>query len=415
MSTKSLAVSCLAWMCAFHALPGFPAAAMAQSPGDTVMDIDGNVYRTVTIGAQVWMTENLKTTRLNDGTPIPLAPIANVWRTTVNPAYCWPENDSSHKDTYGALYNWHAVRTGKLAPPGWHVPTDEDWTLLADYLGGGAVAGGKLKDTGTAHWKSPNSAATNETGFTALPGGERNYDGVFTVPKERGFWWTSSLYNADSAIIFRAMYHDDDILWSYGKLRGNGLSVRCIRNSLPAKVALRTPAPGSRISTDQVPLAWSKSAPGITGYRLNLAQDSLFTDMRIDSTLTDTSTIIRDLEDGRTYWWRIRARNAEGWGEWSQPGSFTVSLPSLLRKRASGAAPILSSGDGTIRYHLPSGAPVSLRVYDMQGKIVFSREHLYQPAGRHEVFLASAPRHVPLVLEFKAGNRSGNLPLRIDR
>lgn len=121
---------------------------MAQSPGDTVLDIDGNVYRTVTIGTQVWMVENLKTTRLNDGTPLQLVPFPSVWRRTVDPAYCWRQNDSSYKEPFGALYNWHAVRTGKLAPPGWHVPTDEDWTILTSFLGGDSIAGGKLKEAG---------------------------------------------------------------------------------------------------------------------------------------------------------------------------------------------------------------------------------------------------------------------------
>jgi uncharacterized protein (TIGR02145 family) len=139
---------------------------------NTVTDIDGNIYHTVTIGTQVWMVENLKTTKYRNGDPIPNV-TGNAWAALTTGAYCWYNNDAAtYKATYGALYNWYAVADSRnIAPTGWHVPTDAEWTTLTTFLGGESVAGGKLKETGTNHWTSPNTGATNETGFTALPGG----------------------------------------------------------------------------------------------------------------------------------------------------------------------------------------------------------------------------------------------------
>ena len=140
----------------------------AKQTGGTITDIDGNSYRTVIIGEQEWMGENLKVTRFNDGKEIPYVPEMDEWTRVTGPAYSWYDNDISNKDTYGALYNWFAVSSGKLCPAGWRIPDDSDWEVLTDFLGGLSVAGGKLKETGTSHWTLPNSGATNETGFSAL-------------------------------------------------------------------------------------------------------------------------------------------------------------------------------------------------------------------------------------------------------
>ena len=118
-----------------------------------VTDDDGNVYHSVTIGTQVWMVENLKTTKYNDGTSIPLVTDATDWHNLLTPGYCWNNNDeATYKATYGALYNWYTVNTGNLCPTGWHVPGDAEWTTLTTYLGGEDVAGGKLKEVGITHW-----------------------------------------------------------------------------------------------------------------------------------------------------------------------------------------------------------------------------------------------------------------------
>lgn len=166
----------------------------------TVTDIDGNVYNTVTIGTQTWMAENLKTTRYNDGTPIPLISdsIALVgyqkvqfWKLLNTGAYCWYNHKAEYKNIYGALYNSYAVNTNRLCPSGWHVPTFGDWRTLTSYLVD-SIAGGKLKENGIEHWNIPNIGATNETGFTALPGGGRSEDGYFFDLGYRGIFWSSA-------------------------------------------------------------------------------------------------------------------------------------------------------------------------------------------------------------------------------
>lgn len=182
--------------------------------------------------------------------------------------------------------------------------------------------------------------------------------------------------------------------------------------ALPSKVALKAPAIGSTVSKAQVSLVWTKSAPHISKYRLQLALDDRFTDLLInDSTLADSSAIARDLQDGDNCWWRIQARNAEGWGEWSQ-GYFIVALSSALRKPNPDAAPRVSAGDGIIRYRLPSGVPVSIRAWDAQGKVFLSLTHVYQPAGAYELPIPSGPRNSPLMLEFAAGNHVEMMELR---
>ncbi|MBL0286085.1 MAG: fibrobacter succinogenes major paralogous domain-containing protein [Bacteroidetes bacterium] len=139
----------------------------------TVTDIDGNVYNTVTIGAQCWMMENLKTTKYNDGTAIPNVTSNTEWGALNTGAWCYYSNDANNNNTYGKLYNWYSVNTGRLAPNGWHVPTDIEWLELRDYLGGSQQAGGKMKSISIL-WSPPNVGADNSSGFTALPSGFRN-------------------------------------------------------------------------------------------------------------------------------------------------------------------------------------------------------------------------------------------------
>jgi uncharacterized protein (TIGR02145 family) len=147
----------------------------------TVTDYDGNVYQTVQIGTQIWLKENLKTTHYRDGTAIPNVSDQNQWSNLTSGAYCNYNNSTSNSDIYGRLYNWYAVcNSHNLAPEGWHISTDAEWTTLRDFLGGPEVAGGKIKEAGFTHWSSPNTGATNESGFTALGGGYRKYSGEFS-------------------------------------------------------------------------------------------------------------------------------------------------------------------------------------------------------------------------------------------
>jgi len=199
------------------------------SEEDTITDIEGNVYNTVIIGNQIWMKENLKTTRYNDGTEIPLVTDKTDWDALTTPGYCWYQNSDSIGTIYGALYNWYTVNTGKLCPRGWHVPLDEDWTILTSYLGGEDVAGGKLKESGTNLWESPNTGATNESGFTGLPGGYRNYNGNFDNIVLFGYWW-SATGNEAAYAWNRYMNYNYAIVYRYSRRKEIGYSVRCVKD-----------------------------------------------------------------------------------------------------------------------------------------------------------------------------------------
>ena len=197
---------------------------------EIVKDIDGNVYDMVKIGNQTWMVKNLKTTRYNDGKPIPLVTDSSDWASLSSPAYCWYDNEiSSFKPSYGALYNGYTVNTGKLCPTGWHVPSDSEWTALTTWLGGENVAGEKLKEIGVDYWVSPNAGANNESGFTALPGGLRYYDGIFHDFGFSGYWWSSSDYS-ESRAFFRYMDYEYSNVFRFNNLKKIGFSIRCLRD-----------------------------------------------------------------------------------------------------------------------------------------------------------------------------------------
>ncbi len=191
-------------------------------------DIDGNVYNTITIGNQVWMKENLKVTKFNDGADIPYVTDNDTWFQTNDPGYGWYDNDeATYKDLYGAMYNWYTVNTGKLCPDGWHVPGDAEWTILTDFLGGEEIAGGKLKEAGTEHWSDPNTDATNVSGFTALPGGYRSNGGQYYGIEWQGRWWTSSMID-NNFVWTRHMQTDIGNVNRYDMNKNYGFSVRCI-------------------------------------------------------------------------------------------------------------------------------------------------------------------------------------------
>lgn len=191
-------------------------------------DGDGNNYPVVKIGTQLWMAENLKTTKFNDGTDIENITDESTWAGLYTPAYCIYANNSANKDVYGVLYNWYAMQTGKLCPSGWHVFTDGDWTTLENNIPGDFDAN-SLKETGTAHWPSPNSGATNATGFTALPGGHRTDMGDFMAKGSNGQFWSSTEYSSTKA-------WNRGILFEFGEVMRKknskvcGYSVRCLKD-----------------------------------------------------------------------------------------------------------------------------------------------------------------------------------------
>ena len=183
---------------------------------NTVMDIDGNIYHVIKIGDQTWMAENLRTTRFNDGETIPYVTGDNDWSNLRSPGFCWPKNDESNREDYGALYNWYAVDTGKLALKGWHIPTIEEWEILADNLGGSSNAGEKLK----------------EIGFADSLAGDRIYTGEYVYVDEVGKYWASSdggWHPSDAWYRSIALLENMLGLSSHPKMDGH--SVRCIKDS----------------------------------------------------------------------------------------------------------------------------------------------------------------------------------------
>ena len=216
------------------------AGVIVSNPGPGV-SYNGYNYPTIVLGnGQEWMAENLRTTDYNDGTPITLVTDANQWAAnytngTTLPMMCWYDNDPATytANGFGALYNWYAVSpttngNRNVCPVGWHVPTDAEWTVLTDYLGGANVAGGKMKSTGTQYWQSPNTDATNESGFSGLPGGGRARD-VFSNIGNSGFWWSSTEYFLTIAWT-RSLNNNEGVVDIDYYNKDYGMSVRCLRD-----------------------------------------------------------------------------------------------------------------------------------------------------------------------------------------
>ncbi|MBN2613453.1 MAG: fibrobacter succinogenes major paralogous domain-containing protein [Bacteroidales bacterium] len=209
-----------------------------------VKDIEGNKYKTIQIGSQLWMAENLKTTKYNDGTSIPLT---TNWNNQATPWYCWYNNNAaSYKNTYGALYNWHTVNSGKLCPAGWHVPTDAEWTILENFMIGygynydNTITGNKIAKAlaSTAYWYTSASTGTigntdypnkrNASGFSALPGGYLVNTGFIYLTHE-GVWWSSS-ESDNSKAYARGLFSTEINLYNFTSNKCNGYSVRCVRD-----------------------------------------------------------------------------------------------------------------------------------------------------------------------------------------
>jgi uncharacterized protein (TIGR02145 family) len=199
-----------------------------------VTDADGKSYKTISIGLQEWMAENLKTTKYNDGSTIPKIVDDAQWTNAVTPAYCWFfDNDTLYADIYGAYYNWFTINTGKLCPSGWHIPSDNEWQTLVDFLGGSKIAGSKLKEAGTNNWIYSNKDATNTTGFTALPSGMRStQDGTFSGQGYYGGWWSSTeLDPSPLASTWSRWIHGDTTVVARSEIfKKDGFNVRCLKD-----------------------------------------------------------------------------------------------------------------------------------------------------------------------------------------
>jgi uncharacterized protein (TIGR02145 family) len=281
-----------------------------------IADVDGNIYNTVTIGTQVWMAENLKTTKFNDNTDIPSITDNAAWSTLLSPGYCWFNNDqTSYKATYGALYNWYTANTGLLCPTGWYVPSDADWTELLNSLGDENFAGGKLKEAGITHWQSPNSGATNESGFTALPGGNRKEDGTFYDVGNFGYWWSSTKYYYPIAFL-RYLYYNSSTFNKVSYDKKNGFSVRCLKNdyldinTVITSITSTSANSGGNITSEDGSMVTARGVCWGTSHNPTIADSKT-----IDGSGTGPfSSNISGLSANTTYYVRAYATNSTGTG-----------------------------------------------------------------------------------------------------
>jgi uncharacterized protein (TIGR02145 family) len=204
----------------------------------SMTDQEGNVYKTIVIGTQEWMAENLNTSIYRNGDAITTGLDNSEWEntnTTQEGAWTYQNNDPSSACPYGKLYNWYACMDARqLCPLGWHVPSDDEWSILTTYLGGEAIAGGKMKITGTIEsvnglWHAPNSEASNSSGFSGIPQGDRNFQGVFGGFGELGFWWSSSEVDSNYAWN-RYLHYNVGSALRLENVKRNGFSVRCLRD-----------------------------------------------------------------------------------------------------------------------------------------------------------------------------------------
>jgi uncharacterized protein (TIGR02145 family) len=224
---------------------GYGEQVVLKTYSGKVADVDGNVYYTVTINDRIWMAENLKTTKYADGSPVALLESQSSWYASTDTAmaYCWYNSDINNESIYGALYNWRGALKGNpgritdprdrqgACPNGWHVPDITEWTEMIDFLGGDSIAGGKLKESGTKHWRNINVGAINESGFTGLPGGYRSHYGIFESFGYSGYWWSSTEDpNASGMVYVRGLWgsvkHSNFNISS----KRDAMSIRCIKN-----------------------------------------------------------------------------------------------------------------------------------------------------------------------------------------
>ncbi len=208
----------------------FYKAGVWTSLSETSSYPNGTATPVLTICCQSWMTKNLDVASYRNGDPIPLVTDPVAWAALTTGAYCYYNNDPSNNASYGKLYNWYAVNDPRgLAPEGWHIPTDFEWTTLENCLGGASVAGGYMKVTGTTYWTSPNFGADNSSGWAGLPGGLRNFSGTFISVGNSGRWW-SSIEASTATGFFRLLEYTNGIIQRVSNTKTHGFSVRCLRD-----------------------------------------------------------------------------------------------------------------------------------------------------------------------------------------
>ena len=208
------------------------AGGIITNPGAGVT-FDGYTYSSIVIGnGQEWMAENLRTTIYSNGDPIPNVQVDSIWGALITGAWVNFNNDNQYETTFGKLYNWYTVSDSRnVCPTGWHVPTDNEWTDLTDYLGGQSVAGGKMKSLGILYWTAPNGDATNESGFSGLPAGFRENNNSYSSLNTNGYFWSSTENTANPGTSwYRVLGFDSGFVGKNGLNQKYGISIRCLKD-----------------------------------------------------------------------------------------------------------------------------------------------------------------------------------------
>ena len=317
---------------------------ISPDAGSTITDIDGNHYSTVTLGSQTWMVENLKTTRYNNGNAIEPGSDNDLWQSNTTGAYAWWGNNIANKDTYGALYNWHAVNSRNLCPVGWHVPTFYEWLDLMSFLGGGdsdygrLIGGGLLKETGTSHWIDPNTDATDAYGFKALPGGNRSTNGSFFHLGDMATWWASGFWWKDDTETLGTgfdIFNSSGGVWFGAPEKNVGLSVRCLKGPLVVNIPVDAGAFDDDISTAGEE-KWYRFMTGTAGtyaiqtygstdtymYLYDTNQNTLLAENNDGEGSGINAKIVRNLNENTWYYVKIK-------GNENATGSYSIGVSEL--------------------------------------------------------------------------------------
>ncbi len=322
---------------------------------DFVCDIDSNKYNTVKIGSQFWLKQNLKVSRYRNGDTIPNISDATQWVALNTGAYCNYNNNITTGTIYGKLYNFYTVvDSRKLCPIGWHVPSDTEWTVLTDTLGGLLVAGGKLKEAGTTHWQSPNTAASNLSGFTALPGGirEENSFHSFEDIKIGGYWWTSSECVGISSWV-RYIFNQNSNIYRNFKANMNGNSVRCLKDvnadviTIPVSpISLTTALAGGNVISGGLSMVTSR------GICYSTIQNPTISDSNIScgSGMGSFSANLTGLIANTSYYVKAYAINNVGIVYGEQVNFTSLGIASLTTKPISAISDTSAVSGGNISY-----------------------------------------------------------------
>jgi uncharacterized protein (TIGR02145 family) len=325
-------------------------------------DKDGNSYSIVEIGSQVWMAENLKTTKYNNGEDIDYADnISDYWNNNTSGAYAWSNTD---KKIYGALYNWYAINSGNLCPAGWHVPNSEEWTILREYLGGPDVAGKKIKETGNTHWTPFNDRTTNESGFTALPGGMRTKQNFAELGHAGYFWSSATKRNLTGSNGWYVSSLSDDLNESDSRYLNEGLAVRCILGETSISLPIVLTDGINQITSTSANVGGSVSSDGgdsisDRGICWNISPNPTIANYKAsgDSAADSFTGTLNGLLPATTYYVRAFATNSIGTGYGDDlkfttlpaiPALTTTNVTGITRTTAISGGSIISDGGAAL-------------------------------------------------------------------